>query len=137
MVLTFSLSHRCIVASELHQQWKECIPRSLSPYTRPADLLDSAGAFHAEVVSFALQIKSKNVLRNDPLPGFLGSMATRTMGDASNCKPVNDGQKTLVDRVADFKTRDSNWPMARRWHRWDRFLGRKEEHSPTIFPAGT
>ena len=46
------------------------------------------------------------------LPGFLASIATRTMGDASKCRPVNDGQKMFVDKVADFKTRESNCPMA-------------------------
>lgn len=47
------------------------------------------------------------VKRHLKIPGFFGSIATRTMGDSSKCKPVNEGQKISVESVADLTTNES------------------------------
>lgn len=81
------------------------------------DQLDLTNAFHVEVVSFVLEGEEKKRFMRGCwvcfLQGFLGSIATRTIADASKWSPVNDGQNGFVDRVADFKTNESNWPIAK------------------------
>ena len=51
------------------------------------------------------------------VPGCLGSIATRTIGDASKFTGVKGGQAKDIDRVADFKTQSSKPPIPERQHK--------------------
>lgn len=46
------------------------------------------------------------------LHGFLGSIATRTIGDACKYIPVKLGQNNVEDNVADLRTKFSKEPIA-------------------------
>ncbi len=84
-------------------------------YIQQEDQLDLIKTCHVEIVSSELKanILFKQNKEKDILPGFFGSIATRTIGDASKWRPVNDGQNIFVDNVADFNTRESNCPIAK------------------------
>ena len=109
---TFLLGHQYIVANVLHQRSTGYIHRYPLVYIQPMGQLDLTIAYHVEVVSFELESKRinerKRARRAHVLQGFFGSIATRTIGETSKWRPVNDGQKISVDNVADFNTSESS-----------------------------